>query len=69
MQILARRGTEMPNIIPSLSCLSANIAAALKSNSELSSLGSLHPYAFKANTRNEYRYSLFIPDIIQYVSK
>lgn len=68
-QNIVEMGTAIPKMIPNCSCLSANIAAALISNSTLSSLGSLHPFSFRAETRKEYRNLSLNPDIIQYVSK
>lgn len=46
------------------SCFSAICEAACMSNSMLSSLGSLHPYEFNADTRKEYLYLSLKPDII-----
>lgn len=50
------------------SCFSAIWDAACMSNSILSSLGSLHPYEFNADTRKAYLYLSLSPDIIHEVS-
>lgn len=50
-------------------CFSVHLAASFKSNSVLSLLGILQPYAFKADTLNEYLNLSLKPSIIHEVSK
>lgn len=63
-------GTQMAVIIRYVgSCFAASCAAALMSNSLLSSLGLLQPYELYAKTRNAYLHLSSSPEIIQDVSK